>query len=1249
MDSDRDGRLFDLGEDLRGALKAGESIVLDQWARRFEVEVKDVEAALRALEGLRPAPAGAPPSPIPREIEKPRLPGDYSVLGELGRGGMGVVWRVHQESLDRDVAVKVLMPGELVFGSALERFRREARSLARLRHRHIVPIHDVGECDGHVYFVMDLIEGESLAARLKREGAMNPARAVRLMRQVASAIAYVHERGLVHRDLKPANILIDADGDAYVVDFGLALDRTEAVDLTLTGHLLGTPGYMAPEQIRGDRAAVGEASDVYAMGAVLYECLSGRAPFAGLGLMELVRAVEHKEPRALTRLFPTTPPALGLVVGKAMAKAPTDRYPTARALLEDLERFEAGRMVLAEPPSVAREVRTWSRRHRTTLLAVILSALVTLLALRLGQPGSQDSVPTLVAAARRMQAAEEHASARLLLREAFDGGDALSEEELQGALLQKLLLGDGDAHECIRRATDGGAPEDLQADPEQQRDSAEWRVLQLASRHVGGESPHREALFEKAHVNDDGAGLRPLFDAMETGFRSADHSAWSAFALDLMEAPAVASVFIDWLRRQGAAGDRMLVTWLVDGPRNKASLKAPLTEHWRQQPFVDYLSERGASLMPELLPLLEHPTPGTRWAALHLACAITGLPASPWAPNSSITQPGGAPDTKEPSELGSLLFTWTEATPAEWDLEVLRWSSGAGRPASTSGWASPTWSERRLGPASLVRSLPPTADALSERMASELKLGVSFHDADGAALWEAFYRAPSSSRHALHRLLAHKLGVEAGLWPMTASGFPTREPRQLGNEWGRLIAARSGQPDMVEFSVRWAWARLIEEAPGLQITEEGEQEALAGMPFVLRATRQIESEGNTMDRTNWGLPDRLPPPTLLWQPIDPQRQLATLDFTGTVDLALGGAKLRMEGLDVESRSPNVHVWKTPESLRGIEPGETQIALQLWTATAALRRQKEVLLIRFQRGEELPDALDSGALPAGGKSPWISGDLVTRVRQRLVDKPRRKSSPAAAARKRSREAKRLTVFLVIGGFLAISIAFGVVEQIRTALRSGWKPRSIARVSSRAIMISMVVVAVIIDPRYTMSPAWVAAFLGTSSVMAWLSVPAEAPSVLPRLPSVLWFCAAALVAWSTWLDGGAVPFAWATLLWPLGAIFGGLLLELHAWRNGYFRLPIAAVIFALLAVVFGDGLVSGTILVLESSDDTVAQGVASWLTELRTHSWLSKAVSALRIGPLNLVAYHLIWWTVFPQFMKMQQAEQDRAPLQGEPGT
>lgn len=356
-------------------LLAGDEVDAEELAREHGVRPEAAADALRAIRALQSAADDSDEERIaaltPDDVATSdvALPADYELQGELGRGGMGVVYRVRQRSLDRDVALKLLRVADGASEEVLRRFEREARLLAKLRHRHVVGVHEVGATDGRLYFTMDLVPGTSLRERLK-EGPLPPASAVRLVRQVAAAVAYVHSHGLVHRDLKPANVLLDETGDAVVTDFGLALDLLADEGLTETGQLLGTPAYMAPEQARGD--AADERTDVHALGVLLFEALTGRRPFEGEGPLQVLHAVLHHE---LSELPSTVPQPLRVIVAKAMAKEPSDRYVTAQALLLDLERYERGEPIHAKPPTAWELTWRWARRHAAALAVAVLLTL----------------------------------------------------------------------------------------------------------------------------------------------------------------------------------------------------------------------------------------------------------------------------------------------------------------------------------------------------------------------------------------------------------------------------------------------------------------------------------------------------------------------------------------------------------------------------------------------------------------------------------------------------------------------------------------------------------------------------------------------------------------------------------------------------------------------------------------------------------------------------------------------------------
>ena len=256
-----------------------------------------------------------------------RTLGQYHILEEIGRGGMAVVYRAHQPTLERQVAIKVL-PRELSFDQEfVERFIREARAAARLSHPNIVTIHDVGQANDSYFIVMEYVDGPSVTGLLERQGALPLEQVTEILTQVASALDYAHDRGFVHRDIKPANILLGADQTAKLTDFGI-VKAAEGTRLTRTGTLLGTPAYMSPEQARG--TAITRSTDIYSLGVVAYEMLSGRVPFSG-DTMAVLHAHAY-DPPDLTVL----PPAVRGVVGHALEKDATKRYPSAGALAEAL-------------------------------------------------------------------------------------------------------------------------------------------------------------------------------------------------------------------------------------------------------------------------------------------------------------------------------------------------------------------------------------------------------------------------------------------------------------------------------------------------------------------------------------------------------------------------------------------------------------------------------------------------------------------------------------------------------------------------------------------------------------------------------------------------------------------------------------------------------------------------------------------------------------------------------------------------
>ncbi len=309
--------------------------------------------------------------------------GDYELLEEIARGGMGVVYRARQISLGREVAVKLMRERTLADGEEVRRFRVEAAAAARLKHPHIVAIHEIGEHEGQHYFAMDLVEGADLA-RHTRAGPMPAAEAARITATIAEAVQHAHEKGVLHRDLKPSNVLLDGQGQPFVTDFGLARSLDADSSLTVTGQVLGTPGYMPPEQAMG-RGTVGPAADIYSLGAVLYHLLTGRAPFAGGTPAETMRHVVEQEPVSPQLLNPGVPRDLVSVCLKCLNKRPSDRYATAADLAEDLRRFLGGEPTLARPAGQTERLWRWCQR-KPAIAALTVAVCLLVLLFAIGSP-----------------------------------------------------------------------------------------------------------------------------------------------------------------------------------------------------------------------------------------------------------------------------------------------------------------------------------------------------------------------------------------------------------------------------------------------------------------------------------------------------------------------------------------------------------------------------------------------------------------------------------------------------------------------------------------------------------------------------------------------------------------------------------------------------------------------------------------------------------------------------------------------
>src|SRR5207248_904399 len=317
--------------------------------------------------------------------------GDYELLEEIGRGGQGVVYRARQKSLNRAVALKVIGLGQWATKAHLKRFRLEAEAAASLEHPCIVPIYEVGERGGACYFSMGLVEGGQLDAVAKREP-MPLRDGAELIAKLARTVHYAHERGILHRDIKPGNILLDAKGQPHLTDFGLArLVETEST-VTRTLEVLGTPSYMAPEQAVGNNAAISSVTDVYGLGAVFYQLLTGHPPFAGGATYETIKLLLDTEPRQPRLLNPKVDRDLATICLKCLEKDPQRRYSSALALAEDLERWLKHEPIRARRTGLVTRGRKWVRRNPSiAVMAAMLLVLAVPLGVMIWKTGSERS------------------------------------------------------------------------------------------------------------------------------------------------------------------------------------------------------------------------------------------------------------------------------------------------------------------------------------------------------------------------------------------------------------------------------------------------------------------------------------------------------------------------------------------------------------------------------------------------------------------------------------------------------------------------------------------------------------------------------------------------------------------------------------------------------------------------------------------------------------------------------------------
>jgi serine/threonine protein kinase len=389
----------------------------------------------------------------------PSIPG-YEILGELGRGGMGVVYNARDIKLNRLVALKMILAGGHAGAADLARFRAEAEAIARLQHPHIVQIYEVGEHRGLPCFSLEYCSNGSLEKKLAGTP-LAAKEAAAVVEKLARAMHAAHEKGVVHRDLKPANILLGEDGTPKVTDFGLA-KRLEAVGQTATGAVMGTPSYMAPEQAGGKGKQVGPPADVYALGAILYELLTGRPPFRAPSALDTLLQVVADDPVPPTQFQTRTPRDLETICLKCLQKEPPKRYGSALALAEDLRRFQEGKPILARPVGRVERGIKWVRRQ-PALASLLAAVTLTLVA------GTAVSTYFAIKADNRAREADDNAND--LAEANRQLGDSQKATERAGyfnsvALADQLYQSNNVAQ---ARLVLGGCPEELRG--------WEWRYL----------------------------------------------------------------------------------------------------------------------------------------------------------------------------------------------------------------------------------------------------------------------------------------------------------------------------------------------------------------------------------------------------------------------------------------------------------------------------------------------------------------------------------------------------------------------------------------------------------------------------------------------------------------------------------------------------------------------------------------------------------------------------------------------------